>query len=66
VPEVAVEYHFSLRGRTFMSFGVHYSRGVNNVYEGEVEVQKANGEILTQSYSRPFSSFGLSFGISLQ
>ncbi len=65
VPEISAEYHFLSNGCTSFSIGLYYSRGINTVYEGEVRIRRADGEEFEQSYSKPFNSFGISFGYGI-
>jgi len=65
VPEIAVEYHFVLNGCRSYSFGLYYSRGINIAHEGFVAIQRANGEEISQTYSKPFNSYGVSFSYGI-
>ncbi len=64
-PELSFEYHFSLMGCTSFSLGMYYSRSFNTTYEGEVAIQRANGEIIRESFNKPFSSFGISISYGI-
>ncbi len=65
VPEIAIEYHFSNDRCLSWSLGIYYSRGVNIAHEGEISILRANGDIVSQSFEVPYSTFGVSFGYGI-
>jgi len=65
VPEIAMEYHFKNDFSRSFNIGVYYSRGFYTTYRGEIILQRANGERFSQSFSKPFNAFGISFGYGL-
>ncbi len=65
VPEVAAEYHFTLPNCTSWSIGAYYSRGINIAHEGSIAIQRANGEVVSQTFRKPYNTFGFSLGYSI-
>jgi hypothetical protein len=65
VPEISIEYHIPFYGCYSLSLGIFYSRGFSNAYEGSIAIQRVNGEIVNESFGKPFNSFGFSIGYGI-
>lgn len=65
VPEISIEYNIPFYGCYSFNLGIYYSRGFSTAYEGSIAIQRVNGDIVKESFQKPFTSFGLSVGFGI-